>query len=308
MPAIWALLKETFQAWKADQAPRLAAALSYYTVFSLPPLLVILLAIVGLMFDGEQVSQALVTEFSELIAPQTAQAIGTVIDNVGTSASGPLASIVGVALLLLGASGVFGQLQDALNIIWKVSPRQEPGLKGLLRKRLFSFLMVLAVGFLLLVSLVLSTALTLLSAYLAQLLPGAASLIPVANVLISFLVITVFFALMFKFMPDAVTAWRDIWLGAAVTSVLFSLGKQVIGFYLARSSLASAFGAAASVILILAWVYYTAQIMFLGAEFTHAFANRHGQGTKPEAYAEPIATAARAGQGLQPAARPGRVP
>jgi membrane protein len=281
-----------------DQAPRLAAALSYYAVFSLPPLLVILLALAGVVFDGRQVRQALVNEFSDLITPQTAEAIGNVIDHVSSSQSGPLASAVGMGLLLLGASGVFGQLQDSLNTIWKVRPRSEPGMPGLLRKRLFSFLMVLAVGFLLVVSLVLSAALAWLGAYFLRLLPGWASGVQVANVLLSFVVITVFFALMFKYMPDAQTAWRDVWLGAATTALLFSLGKQVIGFYLARSSLASAFGAAASVILILAWVYYTAQILFLGAELTQVYANRYGQGTEPEAFAMRTTPAERIRQGL----------
>jgi membrane protein len=222
---------------------------------------------------------------------------------VSTSRSGPLATFVGVALLLLGASGMFSQLQDSLNIIWKVAPRREPGLRGLLRKRVFSFLMVLALGFLLLVSLVISTALSALGAYLLKQLPNLAGLVQIANVMISFLVITLFFALMFKFMPDAKTAWRDVWLGAAVTSVLFSLGKQVIGFYLARSSLASAFGAAASVILILAWVYYTAQILFLGAEFTQVYANEYGQGTEPEAHAVRTTDVERIRHSMPPLAR-----
>jgi membrane protein len=305
MRGIWQLLKQTYSEWQADKAPRLAAALAYYTVFSLPPLLVILLAIAGLVLSGDQVRQALVNQFSQLVTPSTAQAIGAVIDNVGTSPSGPLATAISFGLLLLGASGVFGQLQESLNVIWKVKSRPGLGWRAVVQKRLFSFLMVLAVGFLLLVSLVLSAALTVLGSYLLELLPGSARLIQVGNEIIAFLVIMLFFGLMFRYMPDAITAWRDVWLGAAITSGLFSLGKQLISLLLARSSVADAFGAAASVILILAWVYYTAQILFLGAEFTQVYANQFGTGTVPEPHAIRTTDEERIRQGLAPDAGQG---
>lgn len=303
MRGTWQLLKQTFSEWQADKAPRLAAALAYYTVFSLPPLLVILLAIAGLVLSGDEVRQALVSEFSNLVTPDTAAAIGAVIDNVDASPAGPLATVISFGLLLLGASGVFGQLQESLNVIWKVTPRPGLGVAAVVRKRLFSFLMVLTVGFLLLVSLVLSAALSALGDFLLERLPGAAGLLQVANVVISFVVITLFFGLMFRYMPDANTAWRDVWLGAALTSALFSLGKQLISWLLARSTVADAFGAAASVILILTWVYYTAQILFLGAEFTQVYANQYGRGTVPEPHAVRTTEAERARQGMAPAGR-----
>jgi membrane protein len=295
---LWQLARQTFAQWSEDKAPRLAAALSYYTVFSIPPLLVFLISLVGRFLGSERVRQALLAQIGDLLTAETAEALGEIIDSATRPVEGTLATGVGLAILLLGASGVFSQLHDALNTIWEVTPKAGGGILGLLRKRFFSFLLVLATSFTLLVSLVLSTALAALSEFIQPWLPASTSVVRGINFAFSFLVIISLFALIFKFVPDASIRWRDVWPGAGLTALLFEVGKALISFYLARSNLASTFGAAASIILVLVWVYYSAQILFIGAEFTQVYANTYGAGIQPDEHAERVSEAQRAQQGI----------
>jgi membrane protein len=295
---LWDLVRRTLAEWSEDKAPRLAAALAYYTVFSIPPLLLTIIGIASRFFDRAEVQQAILSQISNLLNQDTANAIGGIIESAGSERQGGVAAIIGAVVLLLGASAVFGQLQDSLNTIWEVRPKPNQGVLRLVQKRLFSFLIVLVLGFLLLVSMVLSTALAALSELISTWLPGSNFLFQLINFVLPFVVITLLFALMFKFIPDAKIAWRDVWLGAVITSLLFNIGKTIIGLYLARSNPASAFGAAASIVLIFVWIYYTAQILFIGAEFTQVYASTYGSGVVPEKYAEKLTEKERNQQGI----------
>ncbi len=293
------LVTETFQEWQQDKASRLAAALSYYTIFSLPPLLVLVLAIAGQVYDRAAAQERLQAQTGQLIGDSGAEGIGMILENASDPQAGLVAGIISIVTLLLGASGAFGQLQDAMNTVWEVQPKPGRGILGTLRDRFFSFTMVLGVGFLLLVSLVLSTALAALGEFVGGLLPLEAVLVArVINFVISFIVTVLLFALIFKVVPDVEIEWRDVILGAVVTAVLFAIGRWAIGLYLGQSATASAFGAAGSIIVILVWVYYAAQILFLGAEFTQVYANRYGSRIRPAENAVPVTDEARAQQGI----------
>ncbi len=272
----WGVLKETFVKWSADKAPRLGAALSYYTVFSLVPLLVLTIAIAGLAFGQEAAQQAMMAQIESLVGPQSAAAIRQMLEIAQKPSSGMFASVVAVGTLLLGASGVFAQLQDALNAVWGVEPKAGRGIWGTIKDRFLSLLAVLGTGFLLLVSLVLSAVLAAAGKLFQGWLPGQEALLHLANFVISFGVITLLFAMMFKLLPDAKVAWRDVWVGAALTSLLFTIGKFLIGFYLGKADVGSAYGAAGSLVILLVWVYYSSQILLYGAEFTAVYANRYG--------------------------------
>ena len=272
----WTLLKEAFEKWSADKAPRLGAALSYYTVFSLVPLLVLAISIAGLVFGTEAAQQAIMAQIESLVGPQSAAAIKQMLEIAQRPSSGALASAIAVVTLLLGASGVFAQLQDALNTVWSVEPKAGRGLWGTIKDRLFSLMAVLGTGFLLLVSLVLSAALAAFGKMFQGRLPGHEGLLHLADLAISFGVITLLFAMMFKLLPDAKIAWRDVWIGAGLTSVLFTVGKFAIGMYLGKADVGSAYGAAGSLVILLVWVYYSSQILLYGAEFTSVYANRYG--------------------------------
>jgi membrane protein len=280
------LVKETFSEWSKDKASRLAAALSYYTIFSVAPLLIIAVAVAGLVFGREEASRHLADETRDLLGPQGAEAIQTMLQNAGKTGAGLLATVVGIGTLLLGASGAFAQLQDALNTIWEVKPKEGRGVRGMLRDRFLSFSLVLAIGFLLLVSLVLSAALAAVGKYLAGVLPVSSALMQALNFALSFAATTFLFALIFKVLPDVRIRWRDVWVGAAVTALLFSIGRFLIGLYLGRSSVSSAYGAAGSLVVVLVWVYYSAQILLLGAEFTQVYASKFGMGMTPKPNAE----------------------
>lgn len=303
MKAVWTLLKTTFDEWREDKASRLAAALSYYTIFSLAPLLIIVIAIVGLILDPGTVQRAILDQFQGLFGAESSSLIDTMIESTRRPAAGIIATVIGIVTLLFGALGVFGQLKDALNTIWEVEPKPSQGILGLLKDRLLSFTMILGVGFLLLVSLVLSTGLSALNGWVESWLPGGAILAQIINLVVSFGVITLLFALIYKILPDAEIAWRDVWIGAAVTALLFSLGKLAIGLYLGNSSTASAYGAAGSLIVILLWIYYSAQILFFGAEFTQVYARLHGSRIVPDEDAVALTEETRAEQGI-PRTRP----
>jgi membrane protein len=274
--AALSIVKEAFADWKDDNAPRLGAALAYYTVFSLAPLLVIAVAIAGLAFGAEAAQGRIVVEIQGLVGKAGAEAVQGMLESARKPSSSVWAAILGTVTLLLGASGAFAELRGALNVVWEAPPRPGGGLWGAIRDRLLSFAMVLVLGFLLLVSLAMSAGLSAVNGYTVGLWPGAKALLEAVNAVFSFGIVTVLFAAIFKLLPDTKIAWRDVWAGAATTAALFTVGKTLIGLYLGKSSIASAYGAAASLAIILAWVYYAAQILFFGAELTQVYARRHG--------------------------------
>jgi membrane protein len=295
---IWRLLKETFQEWNDDKASRLAAALSYYTIFSLAPLLIITIAIAGAVFGDDAARGEIVRQIQGLVGKDGAQVIQTALQNAQKPDTRNIASIISIGVLLFGASNVFAQIQDALNTIWEVQPKPGRSIVQTLRKRFLSFAMVGGVGFLLLVSLIVNAVLAAMVNYFSGLVPGFDLLWQVANFMISFAVITVLFALIYKVMPDAKIAWNDVWIGSAITSLLFVIGKSVLGIYLGNGSFGSAYGAAGSLIVVLAWINYAAQIIFFGAEFTQVYASRYGSRIVPDENAMRIPEIDRAKQGM----------
>jgi membrane protein len=296
--AVWDLLKEIFSEWSEDKAARLAAALAYYITFSLAPLLLIVIAIVGLLFGQEAVQGRVVEQIQGLVGPDGAQLVQTMLQSTRQSGSNIVATLIGIVTLLLGATGVFVQLQDALNTIWEVAPKPGRGVLGMVKDRLLSFTMLLGIGFLLLVSLAVSAGLAALSSFLGDLLPGLFEVAKVLDFVISLGVITLLFAMIYKFLPDVKIRWGDVWVGAAVTSLLFTVGKFLIGLYLGYSSAASVYGAAGSLAVLLIWIYYTAQIVLLGAEFTQVYAKRYGSRIVPGADAVFTSDEMRAQQGM----------
>ena len=269
------LFKETFSHWSEDKAPRLGAALAYYTIFSLAPLLIIAIAVAGMAFGAEAAQGSIVTQIRGLVGERGAEEIQTILLSAHKPAVGTIVGIFGVATLLFGASGVFGELQDALNTIWHV-PNRQRSIWESIKDRFPSFVMVLGTGFLLLVSLLLSTALAAIGKFLSGWLPLSENLLHVLSFIVSFGISALLFAMIFKILPQTPVAWSDVWVGAAVTSLLFDVGKLLIGLYLGKSSIASTYGAASSLAIVLAWVYYSAQILYFGAEFTRVYARRHG--------------------------------
>jgi membrane protein len=277
---IWELIKETFVQWEDDQASRLAASLALYTLLSIAPLIVVSIAVAGVFFGDEAARGELSHQLAGVVGEQAGRAIEALVDNAHAPSAGLVGSIVGVAVLLFGASGVFGELQVALNQIWNVKQRPGRGMRGVLRDRFFSFTMVMGVGFLLLVSLVVSAAHTTVTTHFEHWLPWA-TLWEVLNALVGLAVSTLLFALIFKVVPDAKIAWRDVWVGAFVTACCFSLGKGALAWYVGRSATVSPFGAAGSLVALTVWVYYSAQILFLGAEFAQVYATRLGRRIEP---------------------------
>ncbi len=296
---MWSLLKTTFDDWYEDRAQRMGAALAYYTIFALTPGLVIVMALAGLLLGPGAESQ-IIGQIRELIGEQGAAAIEATIQSARKETLGPTGTALALIPLVFGLWGVFGELQDSLNTIWGVTPKPGRRVGDILKERFLSFAMVVGIGFLLLVSLVLSAWLAAVSAYVGRMLPAPAEALEAVNFVISFFVITGSFGLIFKLLPDVKVAWRDVWLGAAVTSLFFTVGKLLIGLYLGRSAVASAYGAAGSLVVIVVWVYYSAQILLFGAEFTKVWARRRGSGFVPEKTAMPVTQEARAEQGMGP--------
>ena len=278
---LWHLIKEAAADWSHDRAPRLGAALAYYTVFSLVPFLVVVIALIGLVLGQEAAQSAILSHIATLVGDQSAAAIKDMIQRADQPSTGLVATGLAVVTLLFGASGVFGQLQDALNTVWGVEPKEGRGVWGFIKDRFLSFVAVLGTGFLLLVSLILSSALAAFGKWFSGLLPLPEALLHLFNFVLSFVVVTGLFALIFKVLPDARVAWRDVWVGALLTAALFTIGKYALGLYLGKSNVASAYGAAGSLVLILVWVYYSAQILLYGAEFTQVYANRLGERIVP---------------------------
>jgi membrane protein len=277
----WVLLKETFSEWSNDKAPRLGAALSYYTIFALAPLLIVVIAVAGLIFGRDAAEGRLLGQMSGLLGEDAARALQAMVAKAGLHGGGVLATVIGVVTLGVGATGVVIELQDALNTVWKVIPKPGRGIRGLVRDRLLSIAVVLGFGFLLIVSLVASAGLAAVGNLLHGWIPGWVILGYLLNYGLSFAVIGGMLAMIFKTLPDVEMAWRDVWVGAAATSVLFHLGKFLIGLYVGKASVASAFGAAGSLAVLLVWIYYTTQLILLGAEFTRVYANRFGSRVVP---------------------------
>jgi membrane protein len=281
------LVKLTYQGWKEDKASRLSAALAYYTIFSLAPMLLIIIAVTGFFFGQRDIVQMQVmNQIEGLVGAEGKAFVSDLLTSASNPAKGIVATIVGIITLLFGALGVFNELHNALNTIWEVREEETKGfvesIKKVLFSRLLSFSMILGIGFLLLVSLVISAAVSVVQETIGNAIPVSEILLQLVNLVISIGVITVLFALIFKFLPDAEIAWRDVWLGAFVTAVLFSLGKFFIGIYLGNSTVTSSFGAAGSLVLLLLWIYYSAQILLFGAEFTEVYANQLGSKIMPE--------------------------
>ncbi|MEO6487135.1 MAG: YihY/virulence factor BrkB family protein [Thermoanaerobaculia bacterium] len=270
------LFKETVKEFGEDKAPRLGAALAYYTIFSIAPLLLIAIAIAGMVFGDEAARGGITRELGKVMGVQTANVVEEMVANAGKPKAGIAATIIGVIMLLFGASGVFGQLKDALNTIWNVEAKKAGGIMGFVRQRFLSMTMVMGVAFLLLVSLVLDAALSGMNDYLDRMVPGGALLVQAIQIVISFGVVTVAFAVIFRHLPDLRVAWHDVWLGAAFTAFLFVLGKFGLGMYIARAAPGSSLGAAGALVILLIWVYWSAQILFFGAEYTQVYARRHG--------------------------------
>ena len=278
---LWTLLKDTFGAWSQDKVPRHGAALAYYTVLSLVPLLVVIIAMIGLIFGRDAAQGYILDQIGSLVGPQSAAAIKEMIQRASQPSTGIMATIVASVTLLAGASGVFAQLQDSLNSLWGVEPKEGRGLWGLIRDRFLSVATLLGTGFLLLVSLVLSAALAAFGKWFGGWLPAPEFVLQGLEFVISLWVITGLFALMFKALPDAKVAWGDVWIGAGLTALLFTIGKFAIGLYLGKSDVGSAYGAAGSLVILLVWVYYSAQILLFGAEFTQVYANTLGSRIVP---------------------------
>lgn len=292
--AVWGLIRETFSDWSEDRAPRLAAALAYYTVFALAPLLIIVIAIAGLFFGETQVRESILGQVGGLIGQNGREAIDAMIQGARKPAAGVIATVIGVITLIFAAGGLFGQLQDALNTIWEVQPKPGLGIVQMIIDRFFAFAMVLVIWFLMLISFVTSalmaSAVRVASAYVVgiQFMESAFSLA----------LITLLFALIYRILPDVRVAWRDVWLGAFVTAGLFVIGKSLFGLYLGHSSLGSSYGAAGSLVIVILWVYYSCLILLFGAEMTQVQARLHHAPLEPTAKAVHVTEHARVQQGI----------
>jgi membrane protein len=300
---VWGLVKTAAASWTDDYAQSMGAALAYYTMFSIAPLLLIVISMAGLVFGVEAARGEIFAQLQGMMGAEGAAAIQGLLESASKPATSAFATIVSVVLLLIGATTIFAELQDDLDRIWRAPERQKTaGIWGLLRSRLLSFGMILGIGFLLMVSLVASAALSALGKWWAPLFGGWEVLAQLVNLVISFALTTAVFAMIYKIMPRVHIAWHDVWIGAAVTALLFTIGKFLIGLYIGKSGVTSGFGAAGSLVVVLVWVYYSAQIFLIGAEFTwayaHAFGSRKGQtpprtaavGVTNNAAARPAAT------------------
>ena len=286
------LLKQTFQEWLQDKAPQLGAALAYYTVFSLAPLILVLLAIIGFLFRDDPAGawNKITQQMSYFLDPSALQVVQNIAQKAAQPGKSVIATIIGIALALFGASGVFGQLQDALNTIWGVKAKPGTGIWGFLRARFLSFAMVAGICFLLLVSLAIEALLKGFSHYVQSVVPGGIVIALTVYLVFDFAVVVLLFAMIFKFLPDVKIQWRDVWIGAVMTAIFFGIGKWALGLYLSSGAAGSAYGAASSLITLLLWVYYSSQILLFGAEFTQVYSDRAGRGVEPSEYAVRVQT------------------
>jgi membrane protein len=275
--AIWSLFKEATDAWTEDYAPSMGAALAYYTLFSIAPLLLIVIGLAGLIFGGDAARGEIFGQLRGLMGDEGAAAVERLLQAADKPQGGAIATITGTAMLLLGAMTVFGELQNALDRIWRAPARKKSsGWWNLLRSRLLSFGMILGIAFLLMVSLVMSALVAALGKLWGPAVHGWETIAHLVDILVSFGIVTVLFAMIYKLIPRVRIRWRDVWVGAAVTAALFAAGKVLIGLYLGKSTVASAFGAAGSLVVMMVWVYYSAQVFLLGAEFTWVYAHTYG--------------------------------
>jgi membrane protein len=277
----WEIVKQTASDWLEDDASRLAASLAFYTLLSLAPLVIIAVAIAGFLLGPEAARGQIADELSSVVGTSAAKGIQAVVASAKSPASGTVGTIVGVVTLFIGASGVFGELHYALNSVWEVRAKPGRGVLGEIKDRFLSFTMVLGVAFLLLVSLLFSALVSAIGRSFASTLPGGELFWQVVNFVVSLAMVTGLFALIFKYVPDVEIRWSDVWLGAAVTALLFTIGKSLLGIYLGKASIGSSYGAAGSLVVLVVWVYYSAQILFLGAEFTQVQARLRGRAIKP---------------------------
>lgn len=297
---VFMLLKESAQGWSTHKDSRLAAALAYYTVFSLAPLLILVIAIAGAVLGEEAARGQLVGQLQQLVGTQGAEVIETVIAGAGKPGAnvGIVASMISLVILIFGSTGVFIQLQDALNTIWEVQPNPDENIKAFIFNRFLSFGMVIGIAFMLLVSLAISAALAFLNNFLGNLAPGLELLWSIVNIVVSFSVITFLFAVIFKYLPDVNISWSDVLIGAMITALFFTIGKYLIGVYLGKGTFSSAYGAAGSLVVLLFWIYYSSQILFFGAEFTQVYAKHYGSRIRPADYAVFVTKDAMAKQGI----------
>jgi membrane protein len=280
---VWGLLSETYQAWRRDNVTTLGAALAFYTTFSMAPLLIIVIAIFGLILGKATVQVEILRRAQELIGTQGAGAVKMMIQAAYRPGTGFAATIIGVVVILIGSTSALVMLKHALNLMWGAHPDPHAPIWNIIKERLLSFVMILVIGLLLALSLLLSLVLSFLTGFFQNLLPVPPFFIEVCDFALSLLLITLLFAVVYKVLPDVDIAWADVWVGAAITAILFTLGKFLFGMYLARSSIRSAYGAASSLAVILMWVYYSAQVFLIGAELTQVYANRFGSRVKPRA-------------------------
>ena len=317
LKATFDLFKEIIAEWNKDKAPRLAAALAYYAIFSIAPLLIVAIWIAGLIYGQQAAEGHIVDQIQSIVGKNGAAVIQTMIDGASRTPSGWLASVIGIVALFFGATGLFGQVQDALDTIWEIPPRSAKSIKLsliiLVKEKLLAFAMVLLIGILLLLSLAASAILSGVSQFLSDTAPERLFVLQVINFALPFGIVALLSAIVYKILPDTSIAWKDVWPGAALTSLLFTLGKYLIGSYLAHSSVASIYGAAGSLVVLLLWIYYSAQIFLFGAEFTEVYARRFGSRAEPISPPHPPvpspelnpATLADSGQG-QAAGKPGQ--
>ena len=268
------LCQKAVCSWLDDRAPTMGAAIAYYAVFSLAPMLVMVIVVAGLAFGRQAAEGALFGELADLVGPESAAAVQAILRSASGTWSGIFATAVGIGTLIIAATAVLGELQSALNLIWKAPPSGGLGLWHLVKSRLVSLSVILVIGFLLLVSLVISTALAAFSDYLDWMLPGLATILDIVHLTLSFAFTTILFAMIFKILPDKPVEWEEVWVGAAVAALLFTVGKHLISLYIGSSNIASTYGAAGAIIIVLVWVYYSVQILLLGAEFAKAYTDQ----------------------------------
>ena len=293
------LVVETFKEWSADKASRLAAALAYYTVISLPALVILIIALAGMILGEDAAKGQVIQQLQSLLGEKGAESVQEMIASASNTETKTMwASILSSLTLAFGATAVVIQLQDALNTIWEVKAKPGNFIKLFIFNRILSIGMILSIGFLLLVSLVVSAALAAFSDYHGALAPGLEVVWPFIDFVVSVLLIAGLFSLMFKYLPDAEISWSDVFAGALLTSLLFNMGKLLIGLYLGKSQIGSTYGAPGSLVILLVWIYYSAQIFFMGAEFTQVYARRFGSRIEPKEFAEPTTNSDRADQGI----------
>jgi len=298
------LAKQTFKEYSADKAPRLGAALSYYTVFSLAPVLILVISIAGLVFGNDAAQGRIEGELQGVLGAEAAKVVQTMLAKANDKATGVVSAVGGFLMLLVGATGVLLELQGAINTVWKVAPKPGGGIKAIIRERLLSFGLILSFGFILLVSLVLSAVLAAMGGMLSRFVPGWVVFGYLLNYAVALAIMTALIAMIYKILPDVKIAWRDVWVGALVTSILFQIGKLAIGMYVGKASVGSPFGAAGSLAVLLVWVYYSSQIILLGAEFTRVSALHRGARIEPSANAMPVMLAPEAVKTALPPSAP----